>query len=300
MKRHAVYLLLLLALSGAVGNTLYRQHRAQRQLNAQLLEMSDLLLSENADAEQAAEGTVKSIHAAVQKNQNKPAELAVLAEAENLNIRADSLVHTLRAHTEKLLLATHNPGVLLNLSHANETEAVAQQLGSQHPAYLNLRQQLAALTDTLRKLHPHTTQRLKAPTFEGQTLAVAMATLAELESEVRTAEAIALRHLAAQIGASRMAEGQVALASAESNMVAPGELYRARLIWSKVLKPRPAGLQMRCNGQLIPVGADMIGRVRLVAARRPGPATWTGTIRFNQNGRDTTFQVRVPYRVVRR
>ncbi len=41
-------------------------------------------------------------------------------------------------------------------------------------------------------------------------------------------------------------------------------------------------------------------RLRHLYRTRPGPATWTGTIRLNHYGRDTTFRVTVPYRVARR
>ncbi|MFD2717713.1 hypothetical protein ACFST9_03235 [Hymenobacter monticola] len=300
MKRPAFYLVMVLVLGAAIGAVFYRQYRAQRQLNAQLQEMSDLLMSDNAAADKAAEGTVKGINAAVQKNQNQPRERAVLAAAESLDRRADSLVHTLWAHAEKLLLATQNVNGLPTLRHPNETRAVTEQLGNASPAHQHLRQQLQAFDDTLRALHPSAAAHLTTPAFEGQTVALALATCAELESAVRAAEADVLRHLATQVGPTQLRRHPMALAEAESKVVAPGELYRARMLWLEALGPSPARLQMRCNGQPVPVGADLVGQVRFVAPQRPGPAVWTASIRFQTMGRDTTFQVRVPYRVARR
>lgn len=298
MKRNAFYLLLALALGAAAGTALYHQHRAQRQLNAQLQEMSDLLMTDNVEADQFTQNTIKGIHAAVQKNQNQPRELAVEAAAERLEQCTDSVMRTLRARTEELLPATRNVSTLPMLPHPDETKAVTEVLGNETPAYQHLRQQLEALTDTLRVLHPKTQGQLAAPTFEGQTVAVALATCAELESEVRAAEAEVLSHLATRVGARRLSQRCMALVSAESNVVALGELYRARLLLLDVLGP--TSMQMHCNGQPVSVDSSSVGQVRFRAPLKPGPATWTGSIHFNQNGRDTTFQIKVPYRVARR
>lgn len=59
----------------------------------------------------------------------------------------------------------------------------------------------------------------------------------------------------------------------------------------------PQALRMRCNGRPVPVDENGLGQVRFQAPWKPGPATWTGSITFVQNGRDTTFKVLVPYRV---
>jgi hypothetical protein len=59
-------------------------------------------------------------------------------------------------------------------------------------------------------------------------------------------------------------------------------------------------MQLTCNGRPVPIAPNGTGLVSFRAPTRPGPATWTGTIRLNQYGRDTTFRVTVPYRVARR
>jgi len=62
---------------------------------------------------------------------------------------------------------------------------------------------------------------------------------------------------------------------------------------------------MTYNGSPLSVGPDGHGKVEFTA--RPGAfdqagnakANWTGSIRLNQNGRDTTFKVTVPYTVTK-
>ncbi|MFD2719096.1 GldM family protein [Hymenobacter monticola] len=62
---------------------------------------------------------------------------------------------------------------------------------------------------------------------------------------------------------------------------------------------------MTLNGSPISVGPDGHGKVEFTA--RPGAfnsegvakASWTGTIRFNQNGRDTTFVKKVEYNITK-
>ena len=49
-------------------------------------------------------------------------------------------------------------------------------------------------------------------------------------------------------------------------------------------------VKARWSSRLRPGGFDASGNAK---------ASWTGTIRFNQNGRDTTFNVKVPYTVTK-
>ena len=88
------------------------------------------------------------------------------------------------------------------------------------------------------------------------------------------------------------------MAVAESNTVAPGEVYRAELVMRKVLVI--PGAQLYCDGQPVAVGPDGMGHVSFRAPTRPGRASWLAKMRILVNGRDTTFQRRVVYRVARR
>ena len=59
-------------------------------------------------------------------------------------------------------------------------------------------------------------------------------------------------------------------------------------------------MKMVCNGQPVAVGPDGVGHIRFRAPMQPGPAVRTASVRVIQNGRDTVFRVRVPYRVAAR
>jgi hypothetical protein len=128
----------------------------------------------------------------------------------------------------------------------------------------------------------------------------ALATLTEMQSAILDGTNAALRHLANTIGTGSVSTSTrlLAVAPAASNVVAPGETYHARLLLLKSLRAK--NLQMSCEGQPVAVGADGVGHVRFHAPTRPGPAFWMGTIRLHKYGRDSTYLVRVPYRVARR
>ena len=77
--------------------------------------------------------------------------------------------------------------------------------------------------------------------------------------------------------------------------MAPGNTYRARLL---AVKSRvPTSLHMYCDGQPLTRWAQ---RRRRGTVARPVAAGPVGKVRLNQHGRNTTFTVRVPYRVAPR
>jgi hypothetical protein len=300
MKRSVFVLVLVgLVVGGAWGMTFYRQHRAQQRLNVQLELLTNVLVNDNDAAGRAADRAVQDIHASVARNQNQPREMALLAAAESLEARTDSVVRTLRRRSEELLIATQNVRLRPTLPHPAETRSVARLLGNGSATQQELRQLLSGYAAALRAIRPGAAFSISEPSFEGLPAVAAFAAFARLENDVLTAEAGALRHLASQVSSTRVKWQLVAMAEAESNTVAPGEMYRARLLLTNALQ-LPASARVLCNGQPIPVEAGALGRVRLVAPTRPGPAAWTGTISFRTGGgRDTTFRVRVPYRVAR-
>lgn len=292
-----IFILGLVVLTGGISYALYDQHVTQTKLHLQLQQLDEVLTDNNDRAKHAAEGTFKGLRAEVIKNQNQPHDRALLTRAEAFAARADSLVRTLRTRREKLLRATGNhPDT--PLSHPNATGAVATELAAGTPAHENLAQQLANYVRACQQLCPRDTVQLVALKFDNMPVVAALAHLTKLESDVRAAEIATLQQLAPALGARRLSGHIVAVATAESNTVVPGTVYRAQLYLTRVMQP--IRVSMTCNGQPVRVGSDGQGIVRFVAHRRPGPATWLGTIHLNQNGRDSTFEVRVPYRVVRR
>jgi gliding motility-associated protein GldM len=118
-------------------------------------------------------------------------------------------------------------------------------------------------------------------------------------------QADALQKQAEKVGAKTIVFDKLgAFASAESNTVAAGTKYKAELF----LTAAASGLKqnMTYNGSPLAVDSKTNhGMIEFTA--RPGnfdasgnaKANWTGSIRINQNGRDTTFKVTVPYTITK-
>lgn len=194
---------------------------------------------------------------------------------------------------------------------------------AQRAAATQLLAQLVAYRVRLRKLDPRVAlPRLVPPAlptstapsaladfyFREATAAEALAALAQLEATVLTSETAALesQSILLACGGNIVFDRVGAWAIAESNTVVAGTEYRADLLLATTLTT--AGLTMRANGQPITVQPGGSGRVRFVAdprllGDRPEVmAYWTGVIcarsPYTQSG-DTTYKVRVPYRIVR-
>ncbi|MDO7852641.1 hypothetical protein [Hymenobacter convexus] len=293
----AILTITLLAVVGSIGYVLYAQYSTQIRLYQQLAQLDEVLALDNDDAAHAAQNTLKGLEAEVKKNNNQPHDLALFARAAAFARCADSLVSTLRDCRQEMLPATGNgrpPGSGL----PNPGAAVATQLGAGTASYRTLTRQLADYARAQQQLYPANPALLSATDGDKMPVVAALAHLTRLESDVRTMEIATLQHLAPELGARKLQGRIMAVATAGAGSVAPGSTYRARLYLAKVLQG--IRVSMACNGQPVHVGPDGQGWVRFRAGRRPGPAVWLGAVHLQQNGRDSIFQVRVPYRVARR
>jgi hypothetical protein len=290
----------LLLLAGAAGGAALHYCRQQAQLHQQLGQLTELLSTENNQASRDADGTVKGMAAAAEKNRNQPADLLLLRRAHSLQAHVQQLATMLQTGSEQLRRATGNKEAL-PLQHPGAAIGTALSAVALHRPTLARR--LAAYADTLRRLallDPNM-PALQAPALEATTpVAEALADLTRLESEILACQAHALQRLSQRVGTRRGRAHPLAIATAASNVVAPGATYRAQLGLVDYFSARELNMQLACDGRPVPTGPDGTGLVRFRAPTRPGPATWTGTIHLNQYGRDTTFRVTIPYRVARR
>ncbi len=289
--RRILPLLLLLALAGWVA---LRHYRQQQHLHQQLEQLTAVLTIENDLVAKQAQNTIKGIEAAVAKNRNQPVDIALLQRAEALQTSVNKLIDALRNYGGQLHHTNTNfasSWLLQPSTKTADTGTLRQQ---------DLRKQVAAYADTLRALALTQADAapLVAPGFNEATPAVeAIADLNQLESEVLARQAFALQRIVKSVGARSWLTRPLLTASAESNVVAPGATYRAQLgLWG-YFSAAELKMAMTCNGQPVPAGPNGTGLVRFRAPTHPGHAAWTGTIRINQNGRDATFKVTVPYRV---
>ncbi len=194
---------------------------------------------------------------------------------------------------------------------------------AQHAAATQLLAQLVAYRATLRKLDARVAlPRLVPPAlvtsttpsaladfyFRDATATEALAAFVQLEAILLACETTALesQSLMLACGGNIVFDRVGAWAIAESNTVAAGTEYRADLLLATALTT--TGLTMSANGQPVTVQPSGFGRVRFIADprllgnRSEITAYWTGIIRarspYTQSG-DTTYKVRVPYRIVR-
>ncbi len=293
-------LILLLLLAGAGGWAALHHYRQQNLLYQQLAQLTEVLTTENDLASRTTEGTIMGLKAAAAKNRNQPTDIALLRRAEALQARVQQLMNALQTTGSQLRRATSNKEAML-LQHLGE--AIGAEFSKDAPQRQALERRLAAYADTLRQLSllDAKATSLQVLTFDRTTsVAEALADLARLESEILTCQTHALQSIGKRVGAQRWLSHPLATATAESNVVAPGDTYRARLGLVGYFSANQLRMQMACNGHPVPADSVGIGQVRFRAPTRPGPATWTGTIRLSSNGRDTTFRVTVPYRVARR
>lgn len=279
--------LVLLLVTGIVSYGFYQQHQRETLLLSELPLLLRTLDNANTEARRTAEATLRRMQETVAKDRNQPHDLAVLATATSLQACANNLLGTLQAH--RTAFSTSQPTTFSYLSKASLLSP------GRHPQQ-QLQQELARYAAALRQLATPDSTQLVAPDFGY--LPTTLADLAHLESQVLNTEIRAIQRLHQLVGAATISSRVVAVATAESAVVAPGTTYRAQLFLVKSLLPQ--SMHMFCNGRAIPIGPMGAGLVRFRAPSQPGPAFWIGKIHLTQNGRDTTFQVRVPYQVVRR
>jgi hypothetical protein len=292
--------ILLLLLTGAADWATMRHYHQQSLLHQQIMQLMAVLTTENDLVSRNAEGTIKDIEAAAAKNRNQPTDLALLRRAEALQTQVKQLVNLLQTSDDQLRRATGNKE---NQPLRRPGASIGTELSEDAPRRQALEQRLTAYADTLRQLNllDAKTTALQAPAFNNNTpVAEALADLTRLESEVLAHQAHALQSISKRVGAQRWLTHPLAIATAQSNVAAPGDTYRAQLGLVGYISANEVKMQMACNGRPVPADSVGVGQVRFRAPTRPSPATWTGTIRLNQNGRDTTFRVTVPYRVARR
>jgi gliding motility-associated protein GldM len=295
--------------------------------------IDDSLLSVNDKTSNTADGTIKGIEAAVAKNNNQAVDKAVLAKSEEIRQKTKETIAYLREVRDKLVVAGGNPKGATEYKDINAEDVVATtMIGSgdkKNGLGYPLKNKLNEYSNYIKEFVPdakqlaldgkddvrvttakdQTTKEQKSKdfaqlNFESTPLAAALATLSQKETEVLKLEADALSAQAQKVGAKTIVFDKLgAFASAESQTVAAGTKYKAELfLTASASNIRPS---MTYNGSPLSVGPDGHGKVEFTA--RPGnfdqagnaKASWTGTIRLNQAGRDTTFKVTVPYVVTK-
>jgi gliding motility-associated protein GldM len=288
--------------------------------------IDDSLTDVNAKTDKAADGTIKGIEEAVAKNRNQAKDVAVLKQSEQIREETKKVIDYINDVRDKLVTATENTkgsNDYKNMS-AEDKVAITMLGGTRNGLAYPMQKQLNQYSDYIKqfvpdaaplaldakndpRIAPASDQKNKnfaELNFENTPVVAALAVLSQKETEVLKYQADALSAQARKVGAQTIVFDRLgAFASAESNTVAAGTKYKADLfLTAGASNLRPA---MTYNGSPLQVGPDGHGKVEFTA--RPGSfdqagnakASWTGTVRLNQNGRDTTFRVTVPYTVTK-
>jgi gliding motility-associated protein GldM len=284
------------------------------------------LVDVNAKTDKSAEGTIKGIQEAVAKNRNQAADQAVLKQSEEIRAKTKEMTAYLQDVRTKLQNATENAGSKNEYKNMEATDKVAITMlgGKGDGLAYPLQKKLNEYSDYIKQFVPEAQplaldakvdSRITDPeqknknfaefNFESTPVVAALAVLSQKETEVLKYEADALQKQAEKVGAKTIVFDKLgAFASAESNTVAAGTKYKAELF----LTAAASGLKqnMTYNGSTLAVDPKTNhGKIEFTA--RPGnfdaagnaKASWTGSIRINQNGRDTTFKVTVPYTITK-
>lgn len=295
--------------------------------------IDDGLIDVNGKTDIAAANTLEGIKAAVKKNENQKNDLRVLEQSEQIRVKTKEMIAYLRDVRDKLIVASGNPKGATEYKDINADDKVATAMigaaGKKNGLGYPLKEELNKYASFIRTFVPNATPlaldggqdtRITKSTdqltkeqkskdfaqlnFENTPLVAALATLSEKETEVLKYEAEALQKQAEKVGAKTIVFDKLgAFASAESNTVAAGTKYKAELFLTasaSSLTPK-----MTINGSPVTVGPDGRGKIEFTA--RPGAfdkdgnakASWTGSIRINQGGRDTVFTKKFEYTVTK-
>ncbi|RZJ62455.1 MAG: gliding motility protein GldM [Hymenobacter sp.] len=287
--------------------------------------IDDSLVDVNAKTDKAADGTVKGIQEAVAKNRNQAADQQVLKQSEEIREKTKETIAYIDQVRDKLIAATENSkaGEFHNME-ATDKVAITMLGGAKNGLAYPLKEKLNGYADYIKqyvpdaaplaldaKVDPKVTDKEQKGknfaefNFENTPVVAALAVLSQKETEVLKYQADALQKQAEKVGAKTIVFDKLgAFASAESNTVAAGTKYKAELF----LTAAASGLKQNMTYNGSPLAVDPKsnhGKIEFTA--RPGnfdaagnaKANWTGSIRINQNGRDTTFRVTVPYTVTK-
>ena len=288
--------------------------------------IDDSLTDVNAKTDKAADGTLKGIEEAVTKNRNQASDVAVLKKSQEIRDETQKVLDYLSDVRGKLITATENTkgsNDFKNMS-AEDKVAITMLGGTRNGLAYPMQKRLNDYSSYIKEFVPDATalaldakqdpriapnseqknKNFAELNFENTPVVAALAVLSQKETEVLKYQADALQAQARKVGATTIVFDRLgAFASAESNTVAAGTKYKADLfLTAGASNLRPT---MTYNGSPLQVGPDGHGKVEFTA--RPGSfnaegnakASWTGTIRMNQNGRDTTFKVMVPYTITK-
>jgi hypothetical protein len=285
--------LLVAALAGAS----WVYHRAQARQAATLARLAALetcLTASNQQRAKVASHSFSGIKLSVTRNHNQASDRWVLRQAQRIQLNTQLLTDTLR-QLQQHWPATGNAVALARLS-----VRVRQYVDSLE--VFETGNYLANSTEA-----EQTKKRLRKLDWEQVPASAVPTALVRLEAQVRQVAADALDKQAVKVGSGCgfCFERIGAYAVPMAEVVAPGELYEARLMLSaSAPNLRPT---MYANGREIPLDYQTyqgLVSFRVPPARAQQPDTlraqWHGQARYRNGLTDTLLEADVPYYIIKR
>jgi len=295
--------------------------------------LDDSLQHANETADQDNTKLEKSIQKAVSDNGNKPADIAVLNQADKVRKEAAEIKAYIDALRKEIIDKTgglEDPEDLQSMYKGAKEETAIEILmvgGNKNGKGYALQKEVNAFVDDLNKVmagkktfdyiakNAKDDKRIPKKSeqhnkdfaelnFAQTPMVAAMATLSNLEAEVLKHETDALAYLSTEVGASELKFDNVfAMYRADSRVVAAGTKYTAELFMaasSSTLKPT-----ITVDGRSLTVDPSGRGKLEFTAtggaydAEGNAKKTWNGKITIKNKGKDTTFDVKGEYVVAK-
>ena len=308
MKAGPRHLVLGSALTlGAAGLLFYRGEQQKAAVLQKIITLETHLASNNRFGTTAAAGTMRSIAVLVFKNRNQARDVVVLSQSQQIINRTRTISDTLH-RLQRQLRAAAGEAATGRLRYPATASLAPFGIARQLAPHLNRYSAFIRQYVPGAPLLTETSGLGGTPWFyaQGAPLAVALASLTRLEAHVRRQASEALNVQSTKVGSGccMCFDKIVAMAIASSNTVAPGAPYEAQLFIMKAASSdNPV---MTANGKPVswqPSGEGLIEfRVPPLQPNQPDTvrAWWQGTITARVYPKDTTWQLRVPYLIVRK
>jgi hypothetical protein len=306
--------ILVASICGAAGYAYHHGQLKQVEVLKQFSAVEAHLAANNRQKARAADRVVQQIDYDVYEHRNQARDVAILHLCQQIKSRTQSLTDTLLSLRQQLRNASGNnhryAEALVSLSPAlvSLSPDATTQLAAHLDSYVRYIRQFTPTASLLTQTEaaPGSVNKFGSFYFEKTPLTAALASLTRLEALVRDYEAIYLRNLSEKVGSSYCCFDKIeALAVPGTNIVAPGAVYKAQLFLAKSVSGIFSS-RMSTNDKAVRKSLDGQGIIefRVPPLRLGQPDTvlaqWQGMIWAELYPTDTTWQIEVPYYIVKR
>ena len=289
--------LLLLGLAGglAAGGYAYQRGQAGQATRLAYIESAAArLAANNVQRAEANAAMMRSIAYDVCRNRTHAADVAVLAQAQTIRTRTQTLLDTIILVHRQLRTTSADCDLPSSLAaHFNRYAAFTRHY---------VPERIPFAPASTGAVVPRKSEQMR---WGKLPLPVALAALTQFEAQLRHYETQALQTQAEKVGSNYDGFDRIfPLAVPTTETVLPGGIYQARLFFAQSSHWDLCNMEMAANGVPLAQRNGLGMQVQFaVPARRPGQpdtvrAQWHGTVRGLLFPADTTLRLDVPYLIV--